>query len=113
MGNETDLSALARLSREGIWNVSNDGRQSQQGAGLSGYVHHNVYATILHCECDIARMNDEESDGRIALPEQCPTFAAIEVDGVVGNRKEDPAVRIKEVHKMSVKQLEKEMNAVG
>jgi len=28
-------------------------------------------------------------------------------------RKEDPAVRIKEVHKMSVKQLEKEMNAVG
>ena len=28
-------------------------------------------------------------------------------------RKEDPAVRIKEVHKMSVRQLEKEMNAVG
>ncbi len=28
-------------------------------------------------------------------------------------RKEDAAVRIKEVHKMSVKQLEKEMNAVG
>ena len=28
-------------------------------------------------------------------------------------RKEDPAVRIKEVHKMSVIQLEKEMNAVG
>ena len=28
-------------------------------------------------------------------------------------RKEDPAVQIKEVHKMSVKQLEKEMNAVG
>lgn len=28
-------------------------------------------------------------------------------------RKEDPTVRIKEVHKMSVKQLEKEMNAVG
>ncbi|MGA8727928.1 MAG: methyltransferase domain-containing protein [Terracidiphilus sp.] len=28
-------------------------------------------------------------------------------------RKEDPAVPIKEVHKMSVKQLEKEMNAVG
>lgn len=28
-------------------------------------------------------------------------------------RKEDPEVRIKEVHKMSVKQLEKEMNAVG
>ncbi len=28
-------------------------------------------------------------------------------------RKEDPAVRIKEVHKMSVNQLEKEMNAVG
>jgi len=28
-------------------------------------------------------------------------------------RKEDPAVRIKEVHKMSVEQLEKEMNAVG
>jgi ubiquinone/menaquinone biosynthesis C-methylase UbiE len=28
-------------------------------------------------------------------------------------RKEDPAVRIKEVHKMSVQQLEKEMNAVG
>ena len=28
-------------------------------------------------------------------------------------RKEDPAVRIKEVHKMSVTQLEKEMNAVG
>jgi len=28
-------------------------------------------------------------------------------------RKEDPAVRIKEVHKMSVKQLEEEMNAVG
>jgi precorrin-6B methylase 2 len=28
-------------------------------------------------------------------------------------RKEDPAVRIKEVHKMSVKQLEKEMSAVG
>lgn len=28
-------------------------------------------------------------------------------------RKEDPAVRIKEVHKMSVKQLEDEMNAVG
>jgi ubiquinone/menaquinone biosynthesis C-methylase UbiE len=28
-------------------------------------------------------------------------------------RKEDPAVRIKEVHKMSVKQLENEMNAVG
>jgi ubiquinone/menaquinone biosynthesis C-methylase UbiE len=28
-------------------------------------------------------------------------------------RKEDPAVRIKEVHKMSVNQLEREMNAVG
>ena len=28
-------------------------------------------------------------------------------------RKEDPAVRIKEVHKMSVKQLEREMSAVG
>jgi precorrin-6B methylase 2 len=28
-------------------------------------------------------------------------------------RKEDPAVRIKEVHKMSVEQLEREMNAVG
>lgn len=28
-------------------------------------------------------------------------------------RKEDPAVRIKEVHKMSVRQLEKEMSAVG
>jgi ubiquinone/menaquinone biosynthesis C-methylase UbiE len=28
-------------------------------------------------------------------------------------RKEDPAVRIKEVHKMSVKQLESEMSAVG
>jgi ubiquinone/menaquinone biosynthesis C-methylase UbiE len=28
-------------------------------------------------------------------------------------RKEDPSVPIKEVHKMSVKQLEKEMNAVG
>lgn len=28
-------------------------------------------------------------------------------------RKEDAAVRIKEVHKMSVKQLQKEMNAVG
>ena len=28
-------------------------------------------------------------------------------------REEDVAVRIKEVHKMSVKQLEKEMNAVG
>ena len=28
-------------------------------------------------------------------------------------RKEDPEVRIKEVHKMSVKQLEREMNAVG
>ena len=28
-------------------------------------------------------------------------------------RKEDPAVRIKEVHKMSVRQLESEMNAVG
>jgi SAM-dependent methyltransferase len=28
-------------------------------------------------------------------------------------RKEDPEVPIKEVHKMSVKQLEKEMNAVG
>lgn len=28
-------------------------------------------------------------------------------------RKEDPAVRIKEVHKMSVEQLDKEMNAVG
>lgn len=28
-------------------------------------------------------------------------------------RKEDPAVRIKEVHKMSVAQLEREMNAVG
>jgi ubiquinone/menaquinone biosynthesis C-methylase UbiE len=28
-------------------------------------------------------------------------------------RKEEPAVRIKEVHKMSVTQLEKEMNAVG
>jgi ubiquinone/menaquinone biosynthesis C-methylase UbiE len=28
-------------------------------------------------------------------------------------RKEDPAVRIKEVHKMSVKQLVREMNAVG
>jgi precorrin-6B methylase 2 len=28
-------------------------------------------------------------------------------------RKEDPAVRIKEVHKMSVQQLQKEMNAVG
>jgi ubiquinone/menaquinone biosynthesis C-methylase UbiE len=28
-------------------------------------------------------------------------------------RKEDPAVSIKEVHKMSVRQLEKEMNAVG
>lgn len=28
-------------------------------------------------------------------------------------RKEDPLVRIKEVHKMSVKQLEREMNAVG
>ncbi len=28
-------------------------------------------------------------------------------------RKEDPAIPIKEVHKMSVKQLEKEMNAVG
>ncbi len=28
-------------------------------------------------------------------------------------RKEDPAVRIKEVHKMSVEQLQREMNAVG
>src|SRR5947199_8679039 len=28
-------------------------------------------------------------------------------------RKEDPSVPIKEVHKMSVKQLEREMNAVG
>ena len=28
-------------------------------------------------------------------------------------RREDPAVRIKEVHKMSVEQLEREMNAVG
>ena len=28
-------------------------------------------------------------------------------------RKEDPAVRIKEVHKMSVKQLEMEMSALG
>jgi precorrin-6B methylase 2 len=28
-------------------------------------------------------------------------------------RKEDPAVRIKEVHKMSVEQLDREMNAVG
>jgi ubiquinone/menaquinone biosynthesis C-methylase UbiE len=28
-------------------------------------------------------------------------------------RKEDPAIPIKEVHKMSIKQLEKEMNAVG
>jgi hypothetical protein len=28
-------------------------------------------------------------------------------------RKEDPAVRIKEVHKMSVRQLELEMKAVG
>jgi ubiquinone/menaquinone biosynthesis C-methylase UbiE len=28
-------------------------------------------------------------------------------------RKEDPAIRIKEVHKMSVEQLEREMNAVG
>lgn len=28
-------------------------------------------------------------------------------------RKEDPAVRIKDVHKMSVEQLEREMNAVG
>jgi ubiquinone/menaquinone biosynthesis C-methylase UbiE len=28
-------------------------------------------------------------------------------------RKEDPQVRIKEVHKMSVKQLEREMNAIG
>jgi ubiquinone/menaquinone biosynthesis C-methylase UbiE len=28
-------------------------------------------------------------------------------------RKEDPAVRIKEVHKMSVEQLEREMNAIG
>jgi ubiquinone/menaquinone biosynthesis C-methylase UbiE len=28
-------------------------------------------------------------------------------------RKEDPAVRIKEVHKMSVQQLKREMNAVG
>jgi hypothetical protein len=28
-------------------------------------------------------------------------------------RKEDPAIRIKELHKMSVSQLVKEMNAVG
>ena len=32
---------------------------------------------------------------------------------LVEYRKEDPAVRIKEVHKMSVEQLEREMNAVG
>jgi precorrin-6B methylase 2 len=41
---------------------------------------------------------------------------ALKPDGhvvFVEYRKEDPAVRIKEVHKMSVKQLEKEMNAVG
>jgi ubiquinone/menaquinone biosynthesis C-methylase UbiE len=32
---------------------------------------------------------------------------------VVEYRKEDPAVRIKEVHKMSVEQVKREMNAVG
>ncbi len=41
---------------------------------------------------------------------------ALKPDGrlvFVEYRKEDPAVRIKEVHKMSVDQLEKEMSAVG
>ena len=42
--------------------------------------------------------------------------ASLKPDGrlvLLEYRKEDPAVRIKEVHKMSVIQLQKEMNAVG